>query len=215
MLPGRCEREKLFDNWADSYDEAVQSDRGFPFAGYEATLDRVAALACAKPSLRALKLGIGTGNLARRFLDLGSEVWGLDISARMLDGARAKVPMVRLVRANIAAAWPPELPDRFDRIISAYVFHHFALGEKVRLLTRFLRDPCALSGRIVVGDICFAAAKELLAARREWNRLVDPEEHYWIADEAIAACELAGLRVWHEQTSPFSEVFAFEAGLLG
>ena len=66
MLPGRCEREKLFDNWADSYDEAVQSDRGFPFAGYEATLDRVAALACAKPSLRALKLGIGTGNLARR-----------------------------------------------------------------------------------------------------------------------------------------------------
>ncbi|MCX6093275.1 MAG: hypothetical protein NTY63_00410 [Candidatus Bipolaricaulota bacterium] len=71
MTPDGSKRGGLFDTWADRYDEAVNSGVGFPFAGYEATLDRVAALATAGPGSRVLDVGIGTGNLARRFVDLG------------------------------------------------------------------------------------------------------------------------------------------------
>ena len=31
-----------------------------------------------RPSLRVLELGIGTGNLAERFVAAGCQVWGLD-----------------------------------------------------------------------------------------------------------------------------------------
>ena len=212
MTRDRFEEARLFDAWAARYDEAVRSGQGFPFAGYAATLDRVAALACAKSGMRVLDLGIGTGNLARRFVGLGCDVWGTDISSKMLALAQAKVPRVHLVQADMAGVWPPALPERFDRVVSAYVFHHFKLATKVDLLLHLLRDHCAADGLVVVGDICLATAKELLAARREWGHLMDPEEHYWIADEAIAACERAGLRVQYEQVSAFAGVFILEDG---
>jgi ubiquinone/menaquinone biosynthesis C-methylase UbiE len=61
------DRVQLFDDWADNYDVAV-TDGEFPFDGYEQVLDEVARLADVKPQMRILDLGIGTGNLAARFI---------------------------------------------------------------------------------------------------------------------------------------------------
>jgi putative AdoMet-dependent methyltransferase len=204
--------ERLFDRWAARYDESVRSSVEFPFAGYDATLDRVTAAAFAERCHRVLDLGIGTGNLAKRFAGLGCEVWGIDISTEMLTIARAKLPMAHLSHSDITASWPSDVPERFDRIVSAYVFHHFDLGAKVELLTQLVRGHCSPGGRVVVGDIAFSTADSLSRARREWERLMDPAEYYWIADEAIAACERAGLRARYEQVSVFAGVFVLQEG---
>ncbi len=214
MVLNDSQQAKLFDRWADRYDERVRSSVGFPFAGYEATLDCVADLATAGPGSRVLDVGIGTGNLARRFVVLGCQVWGVDISSKMLAFARAKLPTVRLVRGDITGEWPSELLGRFDCIVSAYVFHHFDLSEKINLLVRLLQDRCTPGGRIVLGDVSVPTATALDDVRREWGRQMDEEEHYWIADEAIAACKQCGIRASYEQVSAFAGVFVFEADCL-
>jgi putative AdoMet-dependent methyltransferase len=212
MAQDRSEEARLFDEWADRYDETVRSSHGFPFDGYDATLARVAALADVEGYHRVLDLGIGTGNLATRLADSGCEIWGLDISPKMLRAAQAKLPRARLVQGDVTAGWPSDLPERFDRMVSAYVFHHFDLDAKVELLTRLVRGHCSPGGRVVVGDISFPTASKLLEAGREWGQLMDPEEYYWIADEAIDTCEQAGLRVEYEEVSAFAGVFLLEDG---
>lgn len=132
----------------------------------------------------------------------------------MLALARTKLPSARLVRGDIVAGWPSELPDRFDCIVSAYVFHHFDLSTKVDLVARLLRDHGASGCRIVMGDVCVPTKVALDDVRRTWGKQMDQEEHYWIADEAIAACERSGIQARHEQTSPFAGVFVFETGRL-
>ena len=212
MAQDRSEEARLFDEWAGRYDETVRSGHGFPFAGYDAVLDRVAAAAEAECCHRVLDLGIGTGNLAKRFADCGCDVWGIDISNEMLAIAKAKLPKAHLAHGDIAAGWPGGFPERFDRMVSAYVFHHFDLVAKVALLSRLLRNHCSPHGRVVIGDISFPTASALLEARLEWGHLMDPSEHYWVADEAIEACEQAGLRVEYEQVSAFAGVFVLEDG---
>jgi putative AdoMet-dependent methyltransferase len=95
-------RTQLFDNWAKNYDSSILSDKdNFPFAGYERILEQAVHLAEVRPSMRILDLGIGTGNLAARFLNQGCQVWGLDFSAEMLAQTRAKYPQILLAQANL------------------------------------------------------------------------------------------------------------------
>jgi ubiquinone/menaquinone biosynthesis C-methylase UbiE len=94
------EGAELFDRWAKNYDTSV-TDGAFPFAGYEAILDEVVRLAEVRPAMRVLELGIGTGNLAGRFLQKGCPVWGIDFSEEMLARARAKYPQIALVQADL------------------------------------------------------------------------------------------------------------------
>ena len=57
----------------------------------------------------------------------------------MLAIARRKYPRLRFVQADLRGEWPPELDGRYHVLVSAYVFHHFPLNEKVRML-RALAD---------------------------------------------------------------------------
>jgi len=193
------DRSRLFDDWAERYDCSVQSSTGL-HEGYERVLDSVVLSADARPGMRILDLGVGTGNLALRFLALGCEVWGVDFSPAMLDKARAKVPQVRLVQMDLLQdVWPDDLAgQRFDRIASTYVFHEFDLATKVRLLQRLAHAHLVAQGRIVVGDVAFPSLQALQQAGADhW----DEDEHYWVADEAIAACEAAGFRAAYTQVS--------------
>nr|NJM04528.1 hypothetical protein [Desulfobacula sp.] len=64
------ERVELFDGWAKKYDAAVSPAQiRFPFEGYEEVLDEAVLLSQAVPGMQVLDLGIGTGNLAARFLN--------------------------------------------------------------------------------------------------------------------------------------------------
>jgi putative AdoMet-dependent methyltransferase len=199
------DRSSLFDNWAKSYDRSIASDDTFPFAGYEQVLERVVRLAEVKPAMRILDLGIGTGNLAARFVEQGCEVWGLDFSTEMLARARAKLPQVSLIQADLLGDWTTVLRASFDRVVSAYVFHEFALDTKMALLRQIFSDCLSTGGHAVVADIAFLDVESRTRASEhgQW----DEDEYYWAADETISACEQIGLQAVYEQVSCCGGVF--------
>ena len=196
--PGRV---TLFDEWAARYDRAVTAgEPSFPFAGYDEVLAATVRLAGARPSLRVLDLGIGTGNLAAHFVAAGCQVWGLDFSAPMLAQARERLPLAHLIQADLLAEWPIAARPLFDRIVTAYVLHEFDLPDKLRLLEaagRYLKP----GGFIVVADIAFPTTAGRAAAAAQWADLWDEAESYWAADEAIAAGAALGLSLTYQPVS--------------
>ncbi len=199
------DRVHLFDNWAKNYDQS--STDSFPRAGYDHVLNEVARRAETHDSMTILDLGIGTGNLAMRFVELGCSVWGIDFSTEMLAKVLAKLPQVTLIQADLLDDWPPEMQRRFDRIVSAYVLHEFDLPTKVRILRQLADNYLVDDGLIVVGDVAFETARIREEAHRRWAKLWDEEEHYWAADEAIVACEQVGLQMSYTQVSSCGGVF--------
>ena len=188
-----------FDRWAASYDKAVRRTDAYPFAGYEAILDRIVEWSEPGPTNRVLDLGIGTGNLARRFVGRAAEICGVDFSARMVETAAARLPDARVVQADLLSAWPEELPNRFDRIVSAYVVHHFDDAVKIDLLAR-LAERLSPGGRIVIGDIAFPNRDAMEETRDRWAAEWDPDEFPWVAAELLP--RLAG--AWRARFEPLS-----------
>jgi len=215
-------REQLFDEWAASYDESVDGYSGFPFEAYERVLDRITERAHTEVGMEVLDLGIGTGNLAARFIDGGCAVWGMDFSLKMLAKVHRKYPQIELLKADIKGDWPIDVDRHFDRIVSAYVLHEFDLDSKIRLLRKLVCDHLAEGGRVVVGDISFPtrtardeAEKRFSGSwdekRQRWEgSLWDEDEHYWAADEAIEALAAAGLTACYEQVSFCGGIYVIE-----
>ncbi|HNT73549.1 MAG TPA: class I SAM-dependent methyltransferase [Anaerolineae bacterium] len=202
------DRIQLFDAWAQRYDVSLAcTDGDFPFDGYERILDEVVTLADVRPGMRILDLGIGTGNLAQRFVQQDCEVWGVDFSAEMLAKTRVKLPQIRLVQADLLADWPADLQPPFDRIISAYVLHEFTLAGKIAVLRRAAQH-LAPGGIILIADIAFPSVAIREAAMQQvYGDSWDEDEWYWAADEAIAACEAAGLHATYRQMSRCGGIF--------
>lgn len=197
-----------FDEWAPTYDESVRSENGFPFEEYETVLKMILRLAPPEPGARVLDMGIGTGNLARLYADQGCSIWGLDFSAKMLEIAHSKIPGLVCGKADLRREWPPEFDLHFDRIVSAYTFHHFTLDEKRTLVQRILNESLAENGILVIGDIAFqdAAAQEASRVRlgSDWE-----QEEYWLADETISAFHAAGINCRFTPVSYCTGVFQF------
>jgi cyclopropane fatty-acyl-phospholipid synthase-like methyltransferase len=203
------DRVDLFDRWSETYDRSVLDECGV-HAGYDDVLEAIVRAADARLGMRVLDLGIGTGNLAQRFVALGCAVWGIDFSPAMLALAEAKLPEAILVQADLRDDWPSELDGLYDRIVSSYVLHEFSLETKVRLLERLATRHLAEGGRVVVGDISFPSVQARVDAGADhW----DEEEHYWAADETLAACAPVGLRFSYTQVSTCGGVYVFEPAL--
>lgn len=203
------DRMQLFDRWAENYD-ATLAPTDFPFDGYDQVLDMVVRLAHVTPPMRVLDLGIGTGNLAVRFVQAGCVVWGIDFSAEMLAKAKTKLPHTVLFQGNLLGELPLKPGQPFDRVVSAYVFHEFDLETKVRLLDRIASHHLSARGRILIADIAFPTVAAREAASHHWAAAWDEDEHYWAADETRAACERVGLHVTYEQISCCGGVFTFQ-----
>jgi predicted TPR repeat methyltransferase len=125
-------RIQHFDNWAKDYDSSIKStDHAFPFDGYKEVLDEIVRQAEMQRSMLVLDLGIGTGNLAERFIACSCNVWGIDFSSAMLAKTRAKLPQTRLVQADFFGSWPMRPIRCFDRLMSymSMILH--------------LRSPCS------------------------------------------------------------------------
>jgi putative AdoMet-dependent methyltransferase len=182
MTPER--NPEFFDRWAAEYDWFVEGwANSFPFDGYDNLLNRIVELADPQPGMKILDMGIGTGNLAERFIDKGCEVWGIDFSGKMLEEAKKKIPSVNLMQVDILADWPSELKAGFDRIVSAYVFHHFDLETKIKVIERILNELLRDNGRIIIGDTSYPSFADRANARKELIDMWDDTEFYWAADE--------------------------------
>jgi len=195
---------KHFDTWSASYDRAVQGD-GYPFAGYGEILDRMVEHANVRAGNRVLDLGIGTGNLSLRLSCSDIELWGLDLSQRMIDIAARRLPEAHFLCADMTEAWPEELPDRFDVIVSAYTLHHLADAQKPEMIQR-LADLLSPDGRIIIGDLAFPTRIALEETREAWHDKWDGDEFPWVAEDVIARIDSA-VRVSFEPISFCGGVF--------
>ncbi len=196
-----------FDEWAESYDASVSADQ-FPFYAYKKVLTRTAKLARAQAGMSVLDLGTGTGNLARLLVRRGCELWCTDFSEAMLAKARQKLPQAHFSHHDLRRGWPAGFPGRFDRIVSAYVFHHFDLDEKVRIIYGLLREHLSPLGRLVIADVAFPDRRTREKVKEELGNDWE-EEYYWVADDAIPAFKQMGVAVEVEQVSVSEAVFSF------
>jgi len=202
---------RSFDEMASGYDQLVSGSVDFPYEQYSAVLDEVVREAAVQSGMRVLDLGTGTGNLAERFVKCQCDVWGIDVSEKMLVEARRKLPGVNLIRADLLGEWPG-IDRRFDRVVSSYAFHHFDLATKVGLLQRIAKEHLMHDGRIVIADIVFATREDHDRAATRFRPDWDDSEYYWTADEAIAELTGLGLHCRYKQVSSCGGVLTVTAG---
>ena len=195
-----------FDPWADTYDSDVAAQTTFPFAGYKQALEAVIKLALPAPDMSVLDIGTGTGNLALRFAASGCKLWCTDFSEAMLAKAREKIPNAHFVLHNLRAAWPHELDRRFDRIVSAYVFHHFELDRKVELCKELAGRHLARGGKLIIADLSFPNKGRMDAFAESIGGLWELEP-YWLADESVEALSTAGLKADYLQVSACARIY--------
>lgn len=195
-----------FDPWAKTYDDDVRQQSVFPFDGYARVLETVVNLGEPRGGMSVLDLGTGTGNLAVMFAERGCDLWCTDFSEAMLAKAREKVPQAHFILADLRTDWSPELDRRFDRIVSAYVFHHLELDEKVRVCRELVTQSLDPNGVLIIGDLSFPNKAEMDRFAKSVGDLWD-EEFYWLADESIPALEAAGLTVSYQQISACAGVY--------
>ena len=195
-----------FDAWAEHYDKSIPESPIFPFDGYEQVLNTVVIKADPHTGLSVLDLGTGTGNLALRFAVLGYHIWGTDFSEPMLEKARQKLPDASLHLHDLRQPWPDALARRFGHIVSAYVFHHFELPQKVKIVQDLIANRLVPDGRIIIADLSFPNRTAMEAFAQSVGALWE-EEFYWLADESLAALTDAKLQVEYIQISSCAGVY--------
>ncbi len=102
--------------------------------------------------------------------------------------------------ADVRDPLPADFPNAYDVIVSAYVFHHFPIEEKIRQLLRFKHNHLKPGGRILIGDLMFPSESVMQQVAKQYADDWD-EEYYWILDRDIVMMEKAGLSVQTRQIS--------------
>ncbi|WP_459195850.1 MerR family transcriptional regulator [Wukongibacter baidiensis] len=151
-----------FDSWAKTYDISVEEDISSTkmYRKYDDVLNKVYTLATKniKTNSKILDIGVGTGNLSKRFLENGySNIIGLDQSREMIHVAKSKFPNLKLRLGEFLKI--PFENSVFDLIVSTYAFHHLSEEEKpvaIKEMLRVLKD----NGKIVIGDLMFKSEED-------------------------------------------------------
>ncbi|MCY3834387.1 MAG: class I SAM-dependent methyltransferase [Chloroflexi bacterium] len=126
-----------------NYDKAVSfydATRGYRAGVVERYRDALLECADASVSARMLELGIGSGLIARPFIDAAQDYVGIDLSRGMMRLIAGKVEAgcdLRLAQADCAKL--PFAAGRFDLVHAVRVFHHLhewraCIDEARRLL---------------------------------------------------------------------------------
>ena len=157
------------------------------------TLDRIVDLSGAISSDSVLDVGCGPGLLACAFAARVRSVTGVDVTAAMLQQARAEqrlrdLPNARWVQAD--ATCLPYRDQQFSIVTSRLTFHHL---EQPLAVLREMARVCRRDGQVVVVDVSPDSNKAAAFDRME--KLRDPSHtHALSLEEMTALFAAAGLR---------------------
>jgi len=119
--------------------------------GYERLQEETARATKGLRAGRILELGTGTGETARRILELhpGAELVGVDSSPEMLARAREELPAADL---RVARLEDPLPAGPFDLVVSTLAVHHLEGPGKADLFRR-VAAVLRPGGRFVLADV--------------------------------------------------------------
>lgn len=149
---------------------------------------------CNQSGARVLEVGCGNGSHVAYFLDQGLEYIGVDISARMVELARAAYPEVQFVRAD--GRHLPFADGQFDYVFCRNVLLHLPLQVEDQVVAECLR--VAQHGAVIQAA-CVVYGRRVERRRRHTGAL----ERYEVFEEELARMRVAAGRtrfprvVWH------------------
>lgn len=196
------------DSQAESYENEVRNNlNDYVRENYFEILDAVIRQAELSTGLKVLDIGIGTGLLTER-LPVGLELYGVDLSPKMMDKVREKKLPVNLALGDFCHIPHPD--HSFDRVISTFAFHHVNFDEKAVALAEMDR-VLKPGGSIVIGDFMVENQSQklnLLEKFRNENRadmLQELEEEYFTdLEQACSTLQSLGYQTTYQRVATLS-----------
>lgn len=182
---GEADARSGYTRWSTRYDEP-----GNPMIALEQPV--VWGLLEGIPPGRALDLACGTGRHARRLVELGHAVEGIDLTPEMLRRAAKSVPQASFREGDLRSIPAPS--GAFDLVVCGLALAHVPdLHEAIAELARVLRE----------GGVAIVSVLHPLLAQLGWHAPFEDEdgrrrfvrEHPHGHADYLAAFRRAGLQV--------------------
>ena len=152
----------LFDDWADDYDETVESKDGEYseiFQNYQEILNETVKHISKYKGAKVLDIGAGTGNLTNAASKIGYNVIGIEPNIKMRAIASEKYPFIKFLPGTFLSL--PIEDNSLDAIINSYAFHNLTNSEKIEAVKLF-KNKLGKDGVVVITDTMYESesAKE-------------------------------------------------------
>ncbi|MEO2209953.1 methyltransferase domain-containing protein [Paenibacillus amylolyticus] len=134
--------------------DTVQSSF-YLYHNYDEALEQTAHWISPALGEKGLDIGTGTGNLAGKLLQHGTDMTAIDQSREMLRRCRTKYPEMHVKLGNFLAL--PFTDHSFDFVVSSFAFHHLSPDQQGLALQEIQR-VLTLRGRIGLTDLMFVDA---------------------------------------------------------
>ncbi|HOR47124.1 MAG TPA: class I SAM-dependent methyltransferase [Caldisericia bacterium] len=208
-MTDRSERLDLFDKWSARYDDCTGNNE-FPFIGFRDTLLSVLNHSNIGEECSVLELGIGTGALAVLYADIARNVFGIDFSPKMAEICRANVPGARIFQADVTKPFDFLDGQKFDRVVSNYLFHEFCDETKLQIIEKCFNYHIKEAGFMVIGDISFENRIKLDECKNRYLDLWDDDEFYWDANILVKRISDLGYLVFYSQISECAGIYVIK-----